>query len=86
MPISLALLATIASTLTGQPCAVIDNTPNIAAFAVPGQRTVTRTYVDYGDNLGYNAYVPRAAWPASRAAEASLSHGKPGPKVRLACQ
>lgn len=81
----LALLATIAATATGQPCAVIDNGPNAAAFAVPGRAAVTRTYTDYGDNLGYNAYVPKRAWPATRAAEASLRHGKPGRKVRLAC-
>ena len=83
--ISLATIATIATLFTGQPCAVIDNGLNSAAFAVPHQRTVTRTYTDYGDNLGYNAYVPKAAWPATQAAEAALRHGKAGHKVRLAC-
>lgn len=84
--LSLATIATFATMLTGSPCAIIDNGPNVAAFAVPGQVAVTRTYVDYGDNLGYSAYVPKLAWPASRAAERALQIGKPGHKVRLACQ
>jgi len=82
----LATLAILASSLTGQPCAAIDNGPNTAAFKVPGQAVKVRTYTDYGDNLGYSAYVPKRAWAASRAAEASLSEGKTGHKVRLACQ
>ncbi len=82
----LTTLATILTMATGTPCAVIDNTTNTAAFAVPGRATVTRTYTDYGDNLGYSGRVPRAAWPATRAAEAALRHGKPGPKTRLACE
>ena len=81
----LVFLATLATSVTGQPCAVIDNGPNTAAFAVPNQPAVARTYVDYGDNLGYNKYVPKPAWPASRAAEAALQEGPAGHKVRLAC-
>ena len=81
----LVLFVTIASSLTGQPCAAIDNGPNTAAFAVPGQPAVARVYTDYGDNLGYNLYVPKPAWPATQAAEAALREGKPGHKVRIAC-
>lgn len=82
---SLAVIATFFATATGSPCAVIDNSTNTAAFAVPGQPTITRTYTDYGDNLGYSGRVPKAAWRATRAAEAKLRVGKPGPKRKAAC-
>lgn len=79
------LLATLATAMTGQPCAVIDNLPNEAAFAVPGQATVTRTYTDYGESLGYNLRVPREAWAAAQQAEGKLQQGEPGHKVAIAC-
>lgn len=81
----LATLAALATLLTGQPCAVIDNSPNRAAFAVPGQPAVSMRYTDYGDNLGYAKPVPRAAWPAEWAAVEGLQPGPPGPKLSLAC-
>lgn len=84
--LTLAMLATSASLLTGAPCAAISNTTNTAAFAVPGQPTVSRTYTDYGDNLGYNAFVPKKAWRAENATVEALQEGKPGPKIRVRCR
>ena len=82
---TLTLLVTLASMFSGQSCAAIDNGPNSAAFKEPNKPAVHRTYVDYGDNLGYNKFVPKRAWPASRAAEASLQYGKPAHKVVVFC-
>ena len=82
----LALIATLAAMTTGVPCAAMDNTSNTAAFAVPGEASITRTYDDYGDSLGYDGPVPKPAWAASRAAEAALTVGPAGPKLRLACE
>lgn len=84
----LAILATLASMMTGQPCAAIDNTANAAAWKVPGHRVVVSHYSDEGERLVYRpAPGPRQnrAWLALHTAEASLSIGKAGPKTRLAC-
>jgi hypothetical protein len=88
MPLTLATLAVLASTITGQPCAAIDNKANAAAWKVPGQRVVTTTYSDNGDRLVYRpAPGPRnnRAWLALHTAEATLTIGQPGPKLRVAC-
>lgn len=85
---SLTILATVATLITGSPCAAIDNGPNAAAFAAPGHVATATTYSDEGEHLVYaDAPGPLddGQWIALHAAEAGLQHGPAGRKVRLAC-
>lgn len=87
--LSIATIAVLASTFTGQSCAAIDNRANTAAWKVPGKPVVTATYSDEGERLVYRpAPGPRqnSAWLALHTAEGSLLVGKPGPKRRIACR
>lgn len=85
----LATLVILATTITHQPCAVIDNHKNIAVWT---ERDGTEfnayysRYTDYGDNLGFEHVPDRSAWSAINAATAQLKIGKPGYKIRLACR
>lgn len=80
----LNIIAVVAATFTGQPCTAIDNGVNAAVFAIPNGRVVRANYRDYG-TIGYDRPVPRAAWNATRMAEYTLTHGRPGHKVAIAC-
>ncbi len=84
----IAIIATLASSLTGSTCAAIDNGPNVAAWSVPGTATVTTTYADMGERLQYADAPGRydtAAWIALRDSERILQVGEAGRKVTVAC-
>lgn len=83
---TLAMLVTSASLLTGQSCAAIDNTTNAASWHARGGRTVSTTYTDL-DVIRYARPVPigGATLRAIIHAQDGLGIGKPGPKMRLAC-
>lgn len=72
-------------------CAFISNVTNTAAWTINGQTTRAK-YTDYGDNLGYDKPVPRAAWAALNRATYKLTHrydangdNVRGPAIARAC-
>jgi hypothetical protein len=81
----LALLVTVLTTITGQPCVAIDNTTNTAAFESIHGQIVQTHYTDYGDNLGYDVPIVKSSWPAIGAAESALRNTPKGPKLQVAC-
>lgn len=88
MGTTLAALVILASTMTGQPCAGIDNGPNRAAAKAPGSVVWTSGYRDVGDDhLKYTAKRrPHPdTWQVIQDAEWSLQIGERGRKLRIAC-
>ena len=81
-----AVLAAVASMATGQTCAAIDNGADVAAWAVPKRVAVSTTYKDRGgEHLIYRRLPSGAALTALYRAEAKLTVGDAGRKVRVAC-
>lgn len=81
----LAILATTASLATSSNCAAINNFTDSVAWttypaAIAGQAPKTATYKDKG-TLVYSRRVPLVV----KLAEATLRVGRPGIKVRIAC-
>ena len=86
---TLAALAIILSSMTHQPCAVIDNGPNSIAWKIPGRHVQVSQYMDFGDDpmgLGYDKPVPKRAWKAVASVERQLRQGKRKRKIRVACR
>lgn len=92
--IAFLLFATLGFTITALPaftaqahaatprtCAAINNITNNAWWRVDGKLVVAHYTRDDGTPLVFDKPVPRAV----RLAEAKLSIGTPGPKVRRAC-
>ena len=86
---TITTLAIVLSAMTHQPCAVIDNKPNLAAWKIPGQSVQVSHYMDFGDDpmgLGYDRPVPKRAWKAVASVEQQLQKGKPSHKVQVSCK
>lgn len=84
----LAVLASLAVAVTGQTCAVIDNTTNAAAVARPGHAARLLHYTDMS-GIRYQVdgrTLTDDEWSALHRAEKKLLVGKPGHKLRLACR
>ena len=84
----LTAIVVLSTTLTGNTCAAIDNRTNTAVWAMKSRYGVSygRThYGDYGDNLGYDAPIPRPVWPTLNKVERHLRSTPPGPKTFVQC-
>ena len=77
----LTTLAVMASNATGGSCAAISNWDNQVAWKKQERPVRSATYQDAGDHVIWSKPVPSVAKMALR----TLSVGKPGFKVRLAC-
>ena len=77
----LTTLAVMAANATGGNCAAISNLDNQVAWKQHGRPARHATYRDLGDHVVWSKPVPGVA----RMALSTLEVGRPGFKVRVAC-